>query len=125
MFVAIWVLHLSIVDVISCEPIRHFNEVVFAKDDTTSISDRADNLGVFGRHEAPQDSHAERRAKPTRCVAVLYPQWDTEEGGGGTGGARLVRISGRSQHSGFIDCNEGVQIRIPASAVQERGRIGF
>ncbi len=94
--------------------------VVLAEYDAASVLDRDDKLGVFVRSEASQDSHAECRAQPTRCVAVLDPQRDAKEGGGGTGGARLVRIPGRSQHSGFIDRNEGVQIRIPASAVQER-----
>lgn len=113
---AVGVLYLPIAAVVSGQPEGHFNEIDLAEDMTTGILDRADDIGVFGRHERVQSFHAKRRANTTRCVAVLHSDRNSEERGTGTCSARLVRIPGRCQHGGFIYGDERIQVRIISRA---------
>jgi hypothetical protein len=107
------------------QPERHLHEVDLAEDDTAGVLDRADDIGVLGRHKTFQGADSERRAKTARRVTVLHPDRDTEERSVRPRRACPVGFFGCGQHSGFVDRDEGMQVRYLVCALQQRGRVGL
>ena len=92
MITVVWVFHLTIGAVVAGQAIGQLNEVVFAKDDTTSILGRANDVGFLVRYEIFQVPHSKRRAESLSEIAVLDRQRNAQKGSSGTSGASLVRV---------------------------------